>query len=600
MDNTKRRAWVKNALIVFLSIMLVLTFFSNTIMNYSLPEVSAQYASYGSVASRVRGMGIVEAAQPYNVSVAEERLVEEVMVATGEQVEKGQALFKLEAGGSGSLEEAVDELDAANIDYQTKLLETIRSYDMSDAEIRRLKEDLEDAQEKQSLAGNQKAQVTVAQNKVDTSQAEIRLLDKQIKQLQRQIDGISSEEIVTAAEEAAVAAAETNLGIAENNKKKADSELSKADRILSNAQAELSEAEDEAEIERLKQKVKSARAARDAVQITVDSAAASVDYWTGEREKAQKTLEKAQKAAERNQNSQKKKLQTQLNALDDAKTESEYKLEKAQTDLENAKANAVTAEEAEAAVKAASRALEDKILSLSETKTKDSQSDKIARMQLAVCQKKIDRLEKKVAKLSKASGKNEITAPVAGVVSSISIVAGEKTSPDAVLAVIQIVEKGYQVKLQVTGEQSKKIKEGDRADILNVWGGEVNAVISKIAAVEGDPKSKEVIFQVSGDVEVGQNLELSVGQQSATYDTVVPNSAIREDNNGKFILIVNAKSSPLGNRYIAQRVKVDVIAQDDTNAAISGELQGGDFVITTSTKPLADGMQVRLVEGGGL
>ena len=38
-----RRDWVKNAIIIFLAVLLVLTFFSNTIMNYSLPEVAAQY-----------------------------------------------------------------------------------------------------------------------------------------------------------------------------------------------------------------------------------------------------------------------------------------------------------------------------------------------------------------------------------------------------------------------------------------------------------------------------------------------------------------------------------------------------------------------------
>ena len=36
-----RRDWVKNAIIIFLAVLLVLTFFSNTIMNYSLPEVAA-------------------------------------------------------------------------------------------------------------------------------------------------------------------------------------------------------------------------------------------------------------------------------------------------------------------------------------------------------------------------------------------------------------------------------------------------------------------------------------------------------------------------------------------------------------------------------
>lgn len=595
-----RKEWVKNAAIIFLTIMLVLTFFSNTIMNYSLPEVSAQYTSPGTVASRVRGTGMVEAAQPYNVSVSEERTIEEVLVKIGDTVKKGKALFRLSEGGTGSLEEAEDELDAANIEYQTKLLETIRNYDIPNAEIERLKEDLEEAQEKKSLAGNQEAQITVAQNKVDTCQAEVRLLEKQINQIQRQMDSISTEDVATPAEEAAVEAAEFNLEIATTNQTKANKDLARAERNLSNKKAELAAEEDEDKIAELEQAVRRLQAAVDAAQTTVDTADSNVAYWESEKKKADKALEKAKAEAIKNQNTDKKDLQSQINALTDSKTESEYKLEKANKELENAKTGAVTEEEADAAVKAAERALEDKILSLADTKIKDSQTDKISKMQLAVQQKKIARLEKKVAKLKKAGGKNEVKAPVAGVISSISAVAGEKTSPDQVLAVIQIVEKGYEVKLQVTAEQAKKVKEGDKADVLNVWGEEVTAVLSKISSVEGDAKNKQLTFQIGGSVEVGQSLELSVGQQNASYDTVVPNSAIHEDNNGKFILIVNAKSSPLGNRYIAQRVKVDVLAQDDTNAAVTGELQGGDFIITTSTKPLTDGMQVRLVEGGGL
>ena len=54
MEN-KRREWVKTAAIIFLTIMLLLTFFSNTIMNYSLPEVSAKYVQSGSLSEQIRG-----------------------------------------------------------------------------------------------------------------------------------------------------------------------------------------------------------------------------------------------------------------------------------------------------------------------------------------------------------------------------------------------------------------------------------------------------------------------------------------------------------------------------------------------------------------
>ena len=91
-------------------------------------------------------------------------------------------------------------------------------------------------------------------------------------------------------------------------------------------------------------------------------------------------------------------------------------------------------------------------------------------------------------------------------------------------------------------------------------------------------------------------MPVSVGQQSANYDTIVPNSAVREDNNGKFILVVETRSSPLGNRYYATRVDVEVLASDDTQSAVRGGLYGSEFVITTSTSPIEAGQLVRLAE----
>ena len=92
----KRREWVKNAAIIFLSVMLVLTFFSNTFMNYSLPEVAAQYVQSGTITAKIRGTGTVESGDPYNVKIAETRTISSVLVKTGDKVEKGAPLLLLE------------------------------------------------------------------------------------------------------------------------------------------------------------------------------------------------------------------------------------------------------------------------------------------------------------------------------------------------------------------------------------------------------------------------------------------------------------------------------------------------------------------------
>ena len=103
-------------------------------------------------------------------------------------------------------------------------------------------------------------------------------------------------------------------------------------------------------------------------------------------------------------------------------------------------------------------------------------------------------------------------------------------------------------------------------------------------------------FVVEGEVTTGDQLNLAIGQKSANYELIVPNSAVRSDANGYFVLTVQSKSSPLGNRYVATRVDVQVLASDDTNTAVSGGLVSYDYVITTSSAPLTPGQLVRLVE----
>ena len=127
---TKRRDWVKNAAIIFLSILLVLTFFSNTIMNYSLPEVATQYVQSGSITAKIRGTGTIEASDPYNLIVNDTRVIESVAVKVGDDVEKGDTIFYLEDKESEELKTAQDELatlenalDQAILSYESKILD---------------------------------------------------------------------------------------------------------------------------------------------------------------------------------------------------------------------------------------------------------------------------------------------------------------------------------------------------------------------------------------------------------------------------------------------------------------------------------------------
>ena len=156
---------------------------------------------------------------------------------------------------------------------------------------------------------------------------------------------------------------------------------------------------------------------------------------------------------------------------------------------------------------------------------------------------------------------------------------------------------GYNVSFSVTADQARKVRVGDEASIANYYGGDIKATLSNIRTDPQNPQTNRILtFDITGEVEAGTTLNLSVGQKSAQYDTIVPNSAIRSDSNGDFVLVVTSKSSPLGNRYVATRVDVEKIISDDTNTAVTGGLNAYDYVITTSSKPIKDKDLVRLAE----
>ena len=111
-QRVKNRGWVKNVAIIFLAVMLVLTFFSNTIMNMSLPEAAVQYVQSGAITTQIRGTGTITAKETYEVKTDTSRKVQSVLVTTGQQVKVGDVLMLFAAGASlfGSSLPELDEI----------------------------------------------------------------------------------------------------------------------------------------------------------------------------------------------------------------------------------------------------------------------------------------------------------------------------------------------------------------------------------------------------------------------------------------------------------------------------------------------------------
>lgn len=675
---SKRRDWVKNAAIIFLAVMLVLTFFSNTIMNYSLPEVATQYVQRGTITAKVRGTGTVEATDPYNVMVKESRVISSVAVKQGDMVEKDQVIYYLEDAESDELKKAEDELEDLELaymkglfggtispeiinkvasgrtdtfaTYQAKVTDMVNRLEAAKARVDECQKNV-DALTLQSTKDTNNATVNTKPDELNRDQATTDLASAQerferdkaetIAELNAQISELTSqisdlEKLIAGAETNAGGSSGTGTGNppAGTTTSTYDDQKKAAVEKLYNKVTEIKTAAvngnitgaDAVTVEKkssITETLDGLKKSFSSLQTVISSAGKDADYQTLyadynailvqissiDANSSNLNNYSDNKTVLANKKAKLASLQKELAEVQAITASSDGGVQDAQNRLNQANRNIseITAANSQASVawqnrladaNAALKAAQS-VYDLLKQEQTELAADINAELDLSKASKDIQDKKDEIAKLKEKSEGSAIVAPVAGTISNLAYVAGETTKPEEAAAVIQVDGKGYTVSFSVTNEQSKKVQVGDVGELQNAW--YYDDAMVTLAAIKPDPESngqkKLLVFNVTGSsIQAGQSLNISVGQRSAEYELTVPNSAIREDKNGKFILIVESKSGPISNRYIATRVDVEVLASDDNNTAISAGLYGYEYVITTSTKPVEAGKQVRLNE----
>lgn len=622
-QKVKNRGWVKNAAIIFLAVMLVLTFFSSTIMNASLPEVATQSASSGSITTRVRGTGTVEATETYEVKCSDSRRVKSVLVKVGYNVEPGDVLFVLAEGDSDEAEQLKSQLDDLMYQYQVKLINLGSSAEGESRALQRAREKLEAAiTERDSLVITAE-EVNSAKIAYDEAAAEYKTAADKLAAAGGDTSGSSPSYSPVQSAENALNDAKTALSAAQiryGNEYRLINELA-ADAYRAEKGLEPAVEVGEKLYKPYAEAISSVFSSRGSVTIS--------DYFTDDATLTERTnlrLDGVDIESEKYTSLLSGLTDTSLSAVAggySAVTDAQDSVDYAQENYDSAVDSYYNmlgpnnsklkkeADEAEAKMNSRKEIYDQKSSQLSAYENakdsvvslQDSLEDLIISEQLSDLE--LSRMSSEIAdvraKLNEVSGGGtggEIVSEVSGVVKTVGITAGNTTDPTTALCTIEVPDRGYSVSISVTNEQAQKVSIGDSAEITTgYWGG--SDIQGRLSAIRTDPKNpqsnKLLIFTVTGsDVESGRQVSVSIGQRSQNYDVVVPNSAIREDSNGKFVLLVVAKSSPLGNRYVATRADVNVLASDDTNSAVSGGVSAWDWVITTSDKPIEDGMLVRM------
>lgn len=675
-NTTKRREWVKNAAIIFLTIMLLLMFFSNTIMNYSLPEVATQYVQTGTITAKVRGTGKVEASDPYNVIAKESRVITSVAVKQGDIVEKDQVIYYLEESESDELTKAEQELEDLELNYMKGLFGAnvspevitkvangnIDSFSQLQAKVSDMQNRLEAAKKRVEECQKNVDDLTLQSTK-DTNNAGVSTKNEELTKDQATTDLTEAQNRFEKDKAATIAS--LNAQITEVNSQIADLEkllastgttgstsgstgsgyyaqmaaavgnlydkmkliydaASKTDSGIKLSGVTLG-AKEVGSVEGVRQTLSDTKNTFDKLQTAINAVEGKADSYTtlfadynaallvvqnieqnasdiNKNYGDQQTSLASKKAELANLQKKLAEVQAITASSDGGVQDAQNRLNQANRNiLEITTANSQTSVAWQNRLADANAALKNAqaVYDLLKEEQTSLAADINAELDLSKTNKDIQKKKEEIERLKEKSMGSAVKAPVAGTITTVKYVAGETTQPEDVMAVIQPEGKGFTLSISVTNEQAKKVQIGDMAELQNSWYYDDARVM--LSAIKPDPDNpgtnKLLVFDVSGStIQADQSLSISVGQRSQEYELVVPNSAIREDNDGKFILTVESKSSPLGNRYIATRVGVEVLASDDNNSAISAPLYGWEYVITTSTKPVEAGKQVRLAD----
>ena len=543
-----RRARVIKAMIAFVALLAVLTFFSNTIMNMTIPKVMGSYASRGNLSYSNGSRGEIVVDNQTEIKGLEGRVVDEIKVTSYDTVKKGDTILTLKpieddetlATKKASLKTLEREKayaarqpkQATDFSIQTDAINTAKTT-LSEA-----KDTLKKVQNKKSAISNNQKIIDEESVKKVSLEATVAAAAKTVEDLKTQIDKLLTEKAPLDAQitvyketntpeptEDELLNNSTPYAILVNKVKEKEEEIKKLNDLLKPAEERMNEAS--ADLAECEGKISKAEAAIESLEGLPSEASAKNEVTS-----AQNALNNANKA------------------YSDAK----------------------------------------KTASVEADKAKDTENDR---------DEDIAKLKAEIEKLEEAAKITEIKAPAAGFVYNLSVAAGDSLTSKTVVGYILPEEhRECSVTFKFDTKVAQNIWAGQQLEITSGFA-QSCTVISKKPDPD-NPRGKMLVkCHIDGeDSWPGEEITVNAGRGNDNYKCVVPSSAVNEDNGGQFVYAIIGSSTPLGDKYTVKRIDVTVEATDGAFSAITsakGELDKYDvMIVIRSEKPLEDGQRVRL------
>ena len=455
-EKVKNRAWVKDAAIIFLAVLLVLTFFSSTIMNRSLTEAATQEIKSGSITAKVRGKGLVVANGENKVKANGTVTIAKVMVKAGDEVKTDDVLFVLGAGDSDELTAAKETLEDLELSYQQAMynMPMGSNYTSEYNAIERARKDIAEAERVMNLQAELYEKALSESETEDISGRGLQELVDIQNEAMRELQGIMGQrDSVQLTVDSFYASYE---------QAKAYYEALVEQKILEHSGEEGYDPETEPDVIAAKEAMN--MALNEAEKAKSDNQQTIADYNTqiaGLNAKLDAITQKIE--------------QIRYGTSTTSATEEELqKYLSAKRDYEDACAD-----------------YEELIAALEYSQAMDYRSANSAYLSAQAIQIKIDRQKELIKELAGEGEDNTIVAQTAGIISEVNCASGDSVVKGDILAVIEVPDMGYTISFSVTNDQARRLKVGDKATISNFyWGNEITATLKSIATDKKNPSHK--------------------------------------------------------------------------------------------------------------
>lgn len=362
-------------------------------------------------------------------------------------------------------------------------------------------------------------------------------------------------------------------------KSQAEKELNSAKDALAQAEKELNAVKEEL------QNVKEAAAAEQSKDTADQPKDAADSDASGKNEQDNTTnstitqkLQQLEEAVQEKQNTY-DTIQAKVTEKQAALDSASVALEEKQEQLESSTS---TAEDAK---KAAERAVEDAGLSADIDHTQE-----INAISLEQYQKQLEKLKT----LKQQNG--EITAPSSGIITKVCVETGQKTT-DTAAVVMSDEQSGLFFTTTTDSKNREYLSVGDNATITGVGKETSDCSIVSLETSEDGSSIKVSIAMQGDDFLPGESAQMTATRKSESYDYLVPVTAVWQENNKAYVLLLETENTVLGEQYIARKAEVQILDKNSSYAAVSGNSLSADCqIITDSDRTVGNGDVVRMTE----